>query len=241
MEPPNSLDPDVVRNARMEVLRCLRPIVGKDIERYTVRAQYGPGKAKGKDMPGYRREPGVKPDSTIETYVALKLFVENWRWSGVPFYLRTGKALAKRASEIAVFFKPIPQILFNANPDAPLESNILIMKIQPDEGLTLRIICKVPGSKAKTNPVELHFQYGEAFAAPSPEAYERLLLDVMGGDASLFMRRDAVEASWSLVTSILDGWKTYGTKWLPEYPIGSWGPVEANRLIESDGRYWRTL
>ena len=241
MEPPNSLDPDVVRNARMEVLRCLRPIVGKDIERYTVRAQYGPGKAKGKDMPGYRREHGVKPDSTIETYVALKLFVENWRWSGVPFYLRTGKALAKRASEIAVFFKTIPQILFNANPGAPLESNILIMKIQPDEGLTLRIICKVPGFKAKTNPVELHFQYGEAFAAPSPEAYERLLLDVMEGDASLFMRRDAVEASWSLVTGILEGWKAYGTKWLPEYPIGSWGPVEASRLIESDGRSWRTL
>ena len=245
MEPPNSLDPDVVRNARMEVLRCLRPIVGRDVERYTVRAQYGPGKVNGEDVPGYRREPGVKPDSTTETYVALKLFVENWRWSGVPFYLRTGKALAKRASEIAVFFKPIPQILFNANPAAPLEPNLLTLKIQPEEGLSLRITCKVPGTKAKTNPVELHFQYGEAFAVPSPEAYERLLLDVMAGDASLFMRRDAVEASWALVTSILDGWKTYGTKWLPEYAVGSWGPVEANRLIESDGesdgRRWRTL
>jgi glucose-6-phosphate 1-dehydrogenase len=241
MEPPNSLDPDVVRNARMEVLRCLRPIVGKEVEKYTVRAQYGPGKVKSEDVPGYRREPGVKPDSTIETYVALKLFVENWRWSGVPFYLRTGKALAKRASEIAVFFKPIPQILFNANFEAPLEPNILIMKIQPDEGLTLRIICKVPGSKAKTHPVELHFQYGEVFAAPSPEAYERLLLDVMAGDASLFMRRDAVEASWALVTSVLDGWKTYGTKWLPEYPAGSMGPVEADRLIQSDGRSWHPL
>ena len=241
MEPPHSLDPDVVRNARMEVLRCLRPITGKDIEKYTVRAQYGPGKVKGEDVPGYRREPGVKPESTIETYVAIKLFVENWRWSGVPFYLRTGKGMAKRASEIAVFFKPIPQILFNANPDAPLEPNILTMKIQPEEGLGLRIICKVPGTKAKTNPVELHFQYGEAFAAPSPEAYERLLLDVMAGDASLFMRRDAVEASWAWITGILEGWNTYGTKWLPEYPVGSWGPVEANRLIESDGRAWRTL
>ncbi len=241
MEPPHSLDADVVRNARMEVLRCLRPIMGKDIEKYTVRAQYGPGKVNGEDVPGYRREPGVKPDSTTETYVAINLFVENWRWSGVPWYLRTGKGLAKRASEIAVFFKPIPQILFNANPEAPLDPNILVMKIQPEEGLTLRIICKVPGTKAKTNPVELHFQYGEAFAVPSPEAYERLLLDVMAGDASLFMRRDAVEASWAWITGILEGWNTYGTKWLPEYPVGSWGPVEANRLIESEGRRWRTL
>ena len=241
MEPPHSLDADVVRNARMEVLRCLRQIAGKDVENYTVRAQYGPGKVNGKDVPGYRREPGVKPDSTTETYVAINLFVENWRWSGVPWYLRTGKGLAKRASEIAVFFKPIPQILFNANPEAPLDPNILVMKIQPEEGLTLRIICKVPGTKAKTNPVELHFLYGEAFAVPSPEAYERLLLDVMAGDASLFMRRDAVEASWAWITGILEGWNTYGTKWLPEYPVGSWGPVEANRLIESDGRRWRTL
>jgi len=241
MEPPHSLDADVVRNARMEVLRCLRPIMGKDIEKYTVRAQYGPGKVNGEDVPGYRREPGVKPDSTTETYVAINLFVENWRWSGVPWYLRTGKGLAKRASEIAVFFKPIPQILFNANPEAPLDPNILVMKIQPEEGLTLRIICKVPGTKAKTNPVELHFLYGEAFAVPSPEAYERLLLDVMAGDASLFMRRDAVEASWAWITGILEGWDTFGTKWLPEYPVGSWGPVEANRLIESDGRAWRTL
>ena len=241
MEPPYSLDPDVVRNVRMDVLRCLRPIAGKDVEKYTVRAQYSVGKAHGVDVPGYRREPGIKPDSTTETYVALKLFVENWRWSGVPFYLRTGKAMTKRASEIAVFFKPIPQILFNANPDAPLESNILIMKIQPEEGLTLRVISKVPGAKAKTHPVDMNFRYGEAFGAPSPEAYERLLLDVMAGDASLFMRRDAVEASWAWITAILDGWKTHGSKWLPEYAAGSWGPVEANRLIESDGRCWRAL
>ncbi len=241
MEPPYSLDPDVVRNVRMDVLRCLRPIAGKDVEHYTVRAQYSAGKAHGIDVPGYRREAGIKPDSTTETYVALKLFVENWRWSGVPFYLRTGKALAKRASEIVVFFKPIPQILFNANPDAPLESNVLIMKIQPEEGLTLRIISKVPGAKAKTHPVDMNFRYGEAFGAPSPEAYERLLLDVMAGDASLFMRRDAVEASWAWITAILDGWNTHGAKWLPEYAAGSRGPVEADRLIESDGRYWRTV
>jgi glucose-6-phosphate 1-dehydrogenase len=241
MEPPYSLDPDVVRNARMDVLRCLRPIQGKDVEKFIVRAQYSVGKAHGLDVPGYRRESGVKPDSTIETYVAIKLFVENWRWSGVPFYLRTGKAMSKRASEVAVHFKEIPQILFNADPDAPLASNVLTLKIQPDEGLSLRVISKVPGSKAKTHPVEMNFRYGEAFGAPSPEAYERLLLDVMAGDASLFMRRDAVEASWAWITAILDGWKTHGTKWLPEYSAGTMGPVEADRLIQSDGRTWHPL
>ena len=241
MEPPYSLDPDVVRNARMDVLRCLRPIQGKDVEKFIVRAQYSVGKAHGLDVPGYRRESGVKPDSTIETYVAIKLFVENWRWSGVPFYLRTGKAMSKRASEVAVHFKEIPQILFNADPDAPLASNVLTLKIQPDEGLSLRVISKVPGSKAKTHPVEMNFRYGETFGAPSPEAYERLLLDVMAGDASLFMRRDAVEASWAWITAILDGWKTYGSKWLPEYSAGTMGPVEADRLIQSDGRTWHPL
>jgi glucose-6-phosphate 1-dehydrogenase len=199
------------------------------------------GKAHGLDVPGYRRESGVKPDSTIETYVAIKLFVENWRWSGVPIYLRTGKAMSKRASEVAVHFKEIPQILFNADPGAPLASNVLTLKIQPDEGLSLRVISKVPGSKAKTHPVEMNFRYGEAFGAPSPEAYERLLLDVMAGDASLFMRRDAVEASWAWITAILDGWKTHGTKWLPEYSAGTMGPVEADRLIQSDGRTWHPL
>src|SRR5437899_4403491 len=195
----------------MEVLRCLRTMMGKDIEKYTVRAQYGPGKVNGEDVPGYRREPGVKPDSTTETYVAINLFVENWRWSGVPWYLRTGKGLAKRASEIAVFFKPIPQILFNANQEAPLDPNILVMKIQPEEGLTLRIICKVPGTKAKTNPVELHFQYGEAFAAPSPEAYERLLLDVMAGDTCLLWRGDPVRRSWPGIQGFREGWRANAT------------------------------
>ncbi len=241
MEPPYSLDPDVIRNARMDVLRCLRPIEGKEVDRYTVRAQYSSGKVHGAEMPGYRREAGIKPDSTAETYVAIKLFVENWRWSGVPFYLRTGKAMAKRASEVAVQFRDIPQILFNANPDVPLPANVLALKIQPEEGLSLRVISKVPGTKAKTHPVDMNFRYGDAFGSPSPEAYERLLLDVMAGDASLFMRRDAVEASWSWITAILEAWRQHGTKWLPEYAAGSWGPVEANRLIESDGRTWRVL
>ncbi len=239
MEPPYSLEPDVVRNVRMDVLRGLRPIRGTDVERMTVRAQYAHGRINGQEVPGYRREEGVRPDSTTETYVALKVFVENWRWAGVPFYIRTGKGMTKRASEIAVQFKDIPQILFNADPKLPQAPNVLKLRIQPEEGLSLRVISKVPGTKAQTHPVEMNFQYGDAFEAPSPEAYERLLLDVMAGDASLFMRRDAVEASWAWVTDILDGWATHGSKWLPEYQAGTWGPVEADRLIETDGRHWR--
>ncbi|MEI2754276.1 MAG: glucose-6-phosphate dehydrogenase [Nitrospira sp.] len=241
MEPPYSLDPNVVRNAKMEVLRCLRPITGKDVEQYTVRAQYAAGTAHNQPVPGYRREKGVNPNSTTETYVAVKAFVENWRWSGVPFYLRTGKALPKRASEVAVQFKDIPQILFNANPANPQPANVLTLRIQPDEGLSLRIISRVPGTRAQTHPVEMDFQYSDVFGCPSPEAYERLLLDVMAGDASRFMRRDAVEASWDWVTKILDGWTQQRLRWLPEYTAGTWGPVEAERMIQNDGRAWRIL
>ena len=241
MEPPYSLDSDVVRDARMEVLRCLHPIRGKDVEQTTVRAQYSHGTMNGQDVPGYRREEGVRPDSTIETYVALKCRVENWRWSGVPFYLRTGKAMPRRASEIAVQFKDIPEILFNADPEARQVPNLLTLRIQPQEGMALRIMSKIPRSRARTRPVEMNFNYGDAFSAPSPEAYERLLLDVMAGDASLFMRRDAVEASWTWVTDILEGWTAHGSRWLPEYSAGTWGPVEADKLIESDGRTWRLV
>ena len=241
MEPPYSLDPDVVRNAKMEVLRCLRPITAKDVEKFTVRAQYTEGTAHGRPVPGYRREKGVTPTSVTETYVALKCFVENWRWSGVPFYLRTGKAMPLRASEVAVQFKEIPQILFNANAQAPQAPNVLTLRIQPEEGLSLRIVSRVPGTRAQTHPVEMNFKYGEVFGRPSPEAYERLLLDVMAGDASRFMRRDAVEASWAWITQILDAWERLGQRWLPEYQAGTWGPVEADRLIQNDGRVWRVL
>ena len=241
MEPPYSLDPDVVRNAKMEVLRCLRPITGKDVETYTVRAQYAAGMVGDKAVPGYRRENGVKPDSTTETYVAVKCFVENWRWSGVPFYLRTGRALSHRVSEVAVQFKDIPQILFNTNQKQPQPPNVLTLRIQPEEGLSLRIVSRVPGTREQTHPVEMEFRYGEVFGRPSPEAYERLLLDVMAGDASRFMRRDAVEASWDWITKILEGWQQQGARWLPEYAAGTSGPVEADRLIQQDGRSWRPL
>src|SRR5581483_7091363 len=239
MEPPWALNADVVRDHKIAVLNCLRPLSAEALESCVVRAQYGPGFVRGEDAPGYRREEGIKPDSTTDTYVAIKTFVDNWRWAGVPFYLRTGKRLPKRASEIAVQFKDVPQILFNAEGSAPLEPNVLVLRIQPDEGLSLRIATKLPGPRVRIYPVKMDFRYGSTFGEQTPEAYERLILDVMAGDATLFMRRDAVEASWAWVTQILEGWKARGTRYLPEYPAGTWGPVEADRLIERDGRKWR--
>jgi glucose-6-phosphate 1-dehydrogenase len=239
MEPPWSLDPDVVRDAKLEVLRALRPIDAREVEQCVVRAQYGPGRVEGEDAPGYRREDGVSPDSTTETFVALKLFIDNWRWAGVPFYLRTGKRLPERASEIAIQFKEVPQILFNTNPLRPLVPNVLAVHVQPEEGVTFEISSKLPGPRVRIAPVELDFRYGATFGRVSPEAYERLLLDVMDGDATLFMRRDAIEQSWAWVTPILKAWAQSKTHWLPEYRAGSWGPPEANKLIELDGREWR--
>jgi glucose-6-phosphate 1-dehydrogenase len=241
MEPPWSLDPEVVRDAKLEVLRSLRPLRGQDVEQCVVRAQYGPGYMHGEEVPGYRREEGVRHDSTTETYVALKCFIDSWRWAGVPFYMRTGKRLPKRASEVAVFFKPVPQILFNADPSAPLAPNVLTLRIQPNEGFSLRMSSKVPGPKARVYPVLMDFRYGTTFGDTSPEAYERLLLDVMAGDATLFMRRDAVEVSWTWITDILQAWEQRRSRFLPEYPAGSWGPLEADRLIEAEGRAWRIL
>jgi glucose-6-phosphate 1-dehydrogenase len=173
--------------------------------------------------------------------VALKTYIDNWRWAGVPFYIRTGKRMPKRASEAAIYFKSVPEILFNTNRDAPLDCNVLTLRIQPDEGFSLRLSSKLPGPKIRIFPVKMDFHYGATFGDSSPEAYERLLLDVMAGDATLFMRRDAVEASWAWVTDILDAWEANRTRFVPEYTAGTWGPLEADRLIESDDRRWRTL
>ncbi len=239
MEPPWSLAPEVVRDHKMGVLNCLRPIRGGDVERNVIRAQYGVGKLGEKEVPGYRREDRVRPDSTTETFVAIRAFIDNWRWAGVPFYIRTGKSLPSRVSEVAIRFKEAPPVLFHAGVLRPIEPNVLVLRIQPDEGLALSIACKQPGGRVEIQRVEMDFQYDSAFQQSSPEAYERLLLDVMAGDATLFMRRDAVEASWSWVGGILDGWEGGGARWLPEYAAGSWGPVEADRLIAEDGRAWR--
>jgi len=240
MEPPHALDADVIRNEKLEVLQSLRPIEGAAIDANVVRAQYAAGFELGKPVPGYREEPGVDPQSRTETFVALQIFIDNWRWAGVPFFLRTGKRLPKRASEISVHMKEVPPILFNANPSPRLDPNVLSVRIQPDEGFSLGISSKLPGPQVRVYPVKMDFHYGSTFGGSSPEAYERLLLDVIVGDPTLFMRRDAVEAAWRWVMPILDRW-AQTTDPLPTYPAGDWGPVEADKLIESTGRQWRAL
>lgn len=241
MEPPHSLDADVVRDEKLEVLQSLRPIQGDDVDRYVVRGQYGPGFDVGKRVPGYRDEPGVDRRSTSETFVALQLFIDNWRWAGVPFFLRTGKRLPKRASEISMHLKGVPPILFNADPRNRLDHNVLSLRIQPDEGFALGITSKIPGPRVRVFPVQMDFHYGATFGGTSPEAYERLLLDVVVGDPTLFMRRDAVETAWRWVMPILDRWSSKNGQGLATYAAGEWGPPEANRLIESAGRQWRAL
>jgi glucose-6-phosphate 1-dehydrogenase len=254
MEPPWSLAPDVVRDAKMGVLRCLRPLVPGEIDKSVVRGQYIEGDIHGEPAPGYRHEvrkfftevlkkplPAECANSATESFVALRLFIDNWRWAGVPFYLRTGKRLPKRASEVAIQFRDVPQILFNANPEVPLEPTVLTLRVQPEEGLSMRIASKLPGPKVRIYPVKMEFNYSSSFGGESPEAYERLLLDVMAGDATLFMRRDAVEAAWQWVMPILERWERKRALDIPEYQCGTWGPVEADRLIEADGRHWRVL
>ncbi len=240
MEPPWSQQPDVVRDTRLALLRSLRPLSGEAVDAAVVRAQYSEGRLNGESVPGYRREAGVKADSTVETYVALKVLVDNWRWSGVPFFLRTGKRLSRPATEIVIQFKEVPQVLFNAHPEAPLPPNLICLRIQPDEGFSIRVCSKAAGPRVTVRPVSMDFQYGPSFDKVTPEAYERLLLDVMNGDATLFMRRDSVEVSWEWITPILERWATREERWLPEYAAGSWGPVEADRLIETTGRRWWT-
>jgi glucose-6-phosphate 1-dehydrogenase len=241
MEPPHSLDADVVRDEKLDVIQSLRPIEGQAVDGQVVRARYAAGFQMGTPVPGYREEPGVTPASSAETYVALQVFVDNWRWAGVPFFLRTGKRLPKRASEISIHLKPVPGILFNKNPEARLDPNVLTVRIQPDEGFALGISSKVPGPHVRVYPVNMDFDYSSTFGASSPEAYERLLLDVLAGDPTLFMRRDAVEASWRWIMPILDRWAEQASAPLPAYAAGDWGPVEADRLIDNTGRQWRTL
>jgi glucose-6-phosphate 1-dehydrogenase len=253
MEPPWSLAPDVVRDAKIGVLNCLRIMTPLDVDKTVVRGQYIEGEEFGRRVPGYRKEvreafawmkkplPPPSVNSNTESFVAMKLFIDNWRWSGVPFYLRTGKRLPKRASEVAIQFKDVPKVLFNDHPDVPLEPTVLSLRVQPEEGLSMRIASKLPGPKVRIYPVKMEFNYSSSFGGTSPEAYERLILDVMAGDATLFMRRDAVESAWQFVMPILNHWEKSRVRDLPEYQCGTWGPVEADRIIEPDGRQWRTL
>jgi glucose-6-phosphate 1-dehydrogenase len=238
MESPLSLAADSVRDEKVKVLRALRPIPAVCGPEGVIRAQYAAGEVRGKQVQGYLREPGVAPDSTTETYAAMRVFIDNWRWSGVPFYLRTGKRMAARVTEIAVRFKPIPQVLFGAPGRSPVEPNTLAMRIQPNEGITLRFQVKVPGPAMQIEPFQMDFGYAEVFERAAPEAYERLLLDAAHGDPTLFARGDEIEAAWTFIQPLLDGIKQCLVQRLPQYPAGSWGPKEADALMEVDGRRW---
>ncbi|GAB4439656.1 MAG: glucose-6-phosphate dehydrogenase [Chloroflexi bacterium OHK40] len=240
MEPPVAYDADAVRDEKVKVLRAIRPIAPEEVARYTVRGQYAAGSVSGRPIGGYRSERGVAAGSQTETYIALKLFIESWRWAGVPFYLRSGKALPRRVSEIAIQFKTVPTMLFADTPMNDIEPNVLAIKIQPDEGITLKVGSKVPG-QSQIRPVTMDFRYGTSFGVASPEAYERLLLDCMLGDGTLFTRRDEVEASWALITPILQGWAAGPPQLFPNYEAGTWGPAAADTFIAADGRAWRRL
>ncbi|MCY0877859.1 MAG: glucose-6-phosphate dehydrogenase [Firmicutes bacterium] len=238
MEPPVAFEADAVRDEKVKVLRSIRPFSTRDVANYTVRAQYEAGVIDGHRVPGFLDEPDIASDSRTESYVALRLLIDNWRWAGVPFYLRTGKRLAKRATEIAIQFKTAPHRFFQQTETPELSPNLLTIKIQPDEGISLRFGAKQPGPEIKVRTVNMEFLYGTSFAGTPPEAYERLLLDAMIGDSTLFTRKDEVEAAWALVSSILYGWQRARGP-IPTYEAGSWGPREADDLIERDGFRWR--
>ncbi len=239
MEPPVSLSADDVRDAKHRLLRSIETIrPGRDGE-VCVRGQYGPGTVGGKGVPGYRQEGSVAPGSLVETYAALRLAVDNWRWAGVPFYLRTGKRLARRVSEIAIRFHPAPFLLFKKTACGPIDPNLLVLNIQPEEGIYLRVGAKYPGPSVCVNPVEFRFTYEQAFGARGQPAYARLLLDAMLGDATLFPREDSVSVSWSLLDPLLSRWAENPGRDLFFYPAGSWGPPEAERLTEAGGDRWR--
>ena len=235
MEPPVSFNADEIRNKKVDVLHAVRPIPQEQVNGFAVRGQYGDGWIQGQHAPAYREEPGVAPDSSTETFAALKLFVDNWRWQDVPFYLRTGKRLSTKISEVSVRFRPVPLQSFPPSAVRDWQPNRLVIRIQPEEGTLLRIQAKHPGLSMRLSPVDMHFTYREAFHTPSPDAYETLLLDVMLGDATLFMRADQEEAAWSVVTSILEGWETAKPPDFPNYSSGTWGPPEADRIITGDG------
>ncbi len=240
MEPPNNFEADAVRDEKVKVLRAIPPLHDREIAIDTVRGQYGRGFVGPELVPAYCDEEEVKKDSHTETYVAVKLLIENWRWAGVPFYLRTGKRLTKRVTEIAIHFKRPPYLLFHGTGSERLQPNILSMRIQPNEGISLRFMAKVPGQEMHLRSVNMDFLYGSSFGVEPPEAYERLLLDCMFGDPTLFTRIDETELAWQLVDTIVAGWQSFNTP-IVQYEPGTWGPKEADALIERDGRTWRRL
>ncbi len=241
MEPPNSLDADSIRNEKVKVVQATRLADLENLEFSAVRGQYQPGWMAGKQVPGYRDEDGAEAESTTPTYAALKLYVDNWRWKGVPFYLRTGKRMPKKVSEIAIHFKEVPFLMFQSAAKQ-VNRNILAMRIQPDEGISMRFEVKTPGTSLRTRSVEMDFRYDNAFGQANTDAYSRLLIDCMLGDQTLFTRGDEVEASWRVLTPLLEVWDAPAPPdAIPLYEAGSWGPVEAEVLLNRDDRKWRRL
>ena len=241
MEPPVTFEADAVRDEKLKVLKALRHVPSSDFDKQVVRAQYTAGSNAGQTVRGYREERDVSPTSTTETFVALKLYIDSWRWAGVPVYLRSGKRLPKRVTEVSVHFKEAPHLLFGRRGEN-IRPNVLAIRIQPDEGIALNIGSKLPGPAMEIAPVSMEFRYGTSFGVEPPEAYERLLLDCLLGDNTLFTRADEVEASWAWVTRILRRWgeeTPEGQVSLATYPAGTWGPPAAERLITADGRAWR--
>ncbi|MCB0207155.1 MAG: glucose-6-phosphate dehydrogenase, partial [Anaerolineae bacterium] len=229
---------DEIRNRKVDVLRAIRPIPRDDVRRFAVRGQYGAGWMEGEHVPGYREEPGVDEHSSAETFAALKLFVDNWRWQDVPFYLRTGKRMREKVSEITVHFKPVPHRSFPVTAEGDWQTNYIAIHIQPDDGISLRFQAKRPGPQLRLSPVDMRFTYREGFQTTTPDAYETLLLDVMLGDATLFMRADQVAAAWKVVMPVLESWEDTIPADFSNYPAGTWGPEAAEALIAQDGRSW---
>jgi glucose-6-phosphate 1-dehydrogenase len=238
MEAPAKFDATSVRNEKIKVLQSMRPFTPETIWKSVVRGQYGPGQVNGKAVPGYRQEPGVKPDSATETFVALKLYVDNWRWSGVPFYLRTGKRLSRPLTEVAIQFKRAPHLVFRGENN---ETNSLVLNIQPDEGISLSFGAKSPGAQMQIRPVMMDFKYKDTFGTSTRPAYATLINDCIRGDATLFDRADSVEAAWTLVDPILQAWQSASPPPFPNYPAGSQGPRAVDDLTAPDGRHWRAL
>jgi glucose-6-phosphate 1-dehydrogenase len=241
MESPVSFHADAVRNEQAKLLHSIQPLNSEDVLLRSVRGQYGEGTIDGERVPGYRTEPGVAPESRTETFVALKLNIDNWRWAGVPFYLRTGKRLAKRHTEIAIQFRRTPFELFRKAPLHKTQANTLVIQIQPTEGIALSFGAKVPGPLLRVGSVNMSFEYSQYFGADAYTGYEVLLYDCMIGDATLFQRADMVEAGWSVVDQMLDVWRALPPRKFPNYASGSWGPAESDQLLATDERQWRRI
>lgn len=238
MEPLVSFDADEVRNKKVDVLKAVRPLTNANPHDYAVRGQYGPGAKDGQFVPGYRQEQGVDPLSTTETYVALRLYVDNWRWQDVPFYLRTGKRMTRKMSQIVIVFRPVPHLMFAADAIESFEPNRLIINIQPDEGIILKFMAKEPGTGMNLSTVAMGFDYDKTFQASSREAYETLLQEVISGDTTLFMRDDQERVAWKIVEPLLNAWQSRPSNTFPNYSAGTWGPEAADMLLARDGRSW---